>query len=183
MSTMFSQTLSPPTDGYTRTQHVCIHFPLCTRLLLDWSDQNHCATFTCYPIVEHTEVYTESERHAAEIGAVEDTLGAGKRHHSSAVGGALPAAGEKFTVLVENGTYEDCDLSYDVKEHAQMHVRVGVLTGMTGQRLELTRKLQLLEVRKISGNKILVLREPHLSRPAKYEEIHWPCSAEDICRL
>lgn len=114
---------------------------------------------------------------------MEGTLGGGIRNFSSAVGGALPAAGEKITTIVEAGTYEDCDLSYDVKEHSQMHVRVGVLQDLTGRGLKSRGELQLLDVRKISGNKILVLREPRLSRPAQYEEIDWPCGAEDICKL
>ncbi len=144
--------------------------------------QANCATFTYYPIVQHTEAWSEIERHA-EIGAIEVTLGGGHRNHSSAIGDALPAAGEKITTIVESGTYEDCDLSYDVKEHSQMHVRVGVLLGMTGTGMRSKGKLQLLDVRKISGNKILVLREPRLSRPAQYEEIDWPCGSEEICIL
>lgn len=110
-------------------------------------------------------------------------MGGGRRSYTSAVGGALPAAGEKITTIVEAGTYEDCDLSYDVKEHSQMHVRVGVLQDLTRRGLKSTGKLQLLDVRKISGNKILVLREPRLSKPAQYEEIDWPCDAEAICKL
>lgn len=114
---------------------------------------------------------------------MEVTLGGGKRNHSSAVGGALPAAGENITMLVENGTYEDCDLSFDVKGHSQMHVRVGVLVNMTGEGIEAKGKLQLLDVRKISGNKILVLRERRLKLPAKFGKIDWPCEDEDICKL
>lgn len=82
-----------------------------------------------------------------------------------------------------NGTYEDCDLSYDVKEHPQMHVRVGVLQDMAGEGTEATGKLQLLDIKKISGNKILVLREPRLKLPAKFRKIDWPCEDEDICKL
>lgn len=151
-------------------------------LLLDWPEQNHCATFTYYPIVKHTEAFSESERHA-EIGAVEVTVEGGKRNQSSAIGGALPAAGENITVLVENGTYEDCDLSYDVKEHAQMHVRVGILKEMTGEGPEATGMLQLLDVKKISGNKILVLRERRLKLPSKFRKIAWPREDDDICKL
>ena len=111
-------------------------------------------------------------------------MGGGHREHSSAVGGALPAAWEKMTMVVSCGTYEDCDLSCDVKEHLQMHVRVGVLVGMTGDdEMEATGKLQLLDVRKISGNKILVLRQPRLEKPVQYRKITWPCDAEDICAL
>ena len=110
-------------------------------------------------------------------------MGGGQRKHSSAVGGALPAAGEKITTIVESGTYEDCDLSFDVKEHSQMHVRVGVLQDLTGTGVKAKGKLQLLDVRKLSGNKILVLREPRLSRPAQYSEIEWPCGSEEICHL
>lgn len=117
-------------------------------LALGWTDQNHCAIFTYYPIVEYTEASTESERHA-EIGAVELTLGGGTRNYSSAVGRPLPAAGEVITLPVGNGTYEDCDLSFDVKERPQMHVRVRVLQEMAGEGAEATGTLQLLDIKKI----------------------------------
>ncbi len=71
----------------------------------------------------------------------------------------------------------------DVKEHLQMHVRVGVLEDLTGSGVRIKGKLQLLDVHTISGNKILVLREPRLSHPAQFPEIDWPCSAADICNL
>lgn len=145
-------------------------------------DQGNCATFTYYPIVQHTEASSESEVHAG-IGAVEGTIGGGRRNQSSASGSALLAAQEKITTIVEAGIYEDCDMSYDVKEHTQMHVRIGVLMGLTREETEWRGNLQLLDVRKISGNKILVLREPRLSRPVQYRKIDWPCCAEDICRL
>ena len=151
-------------------------------MLLGWIDQNHCATFTYYPIVEHTEASRERETHA-EVGAAEVTLGGGTRSHSSAVGGALPAAGEKITVLVGNGTYEDCDLSYDIRQHSQMHVRVGILVEMTGEGIGAQGMLQLLDVRKVSGNKILVLRQRRLNLPSKFGKIGWPCEDETICRL
>ena len=86
-------------------------------------------------------------------------------------------------MFVENGAYEDCDLSYDVKEHSQMHVRVGVLMDMTGEGTEAMGKLQLLDVKKISANKILVLRERRLKLPTKFGKIDWPCEDEDICNL
>lgn len=172
-----------PTDGYTRGNQRCNLFLLPTLLLLVWTDQNHCATFTYYPIVEHTEASYERENYA-EIGAAEATMGGGSRNHSSAVGGALPAAGEKITMLVENGTYEDCDLSCDVKQHSQMHVRVGILMDMTGEGIGAQRgTLQLLDLRKVSGNKILVLRERRLRLPIKFGTIDWPCEDEDICSL
>ena len=163
------------------TNESVLYFPLvvhaCSRI-----DQHHCATFTYYPIVGHTEASTESERHA-EVGAVEGTLRSGSRSHSSAVGGALPAAGENITMVVENGTYEDCDLSYDVKEHSQMHVRVGILMDLTGRGVEARGKLQLLDVRKISANKILVLRERRLQLPTNLGKVDWPCKDQDICKM
>ena len=100
------------------------------------------------------------------------------------MGSALPAAEEKITTVVSCGTYEDCDLSYDVKEHSQMHVRVGVLVDMTvDDEMEATGKLQLLDVRKVSGNKILILRQPRLKKPVQYSKIDWPCHSEEICAL
>lgn len=140
------------------------------------------AIFTYYPIVTHTEASTENERHV-EIGAVGSTLGGGRRTHSSTVGGALQAAHEKIRVLVKPGTYEDCDLSFDVKQHSQMHVRIGILVDMTGTGPEQKGKLLLLDERKISRNKILVLREPRLKLPANFGKIDYPCKAEDICKL
>lgn len=86
-------------------------------------------------------------------------------------------------MIVEAGIYEDCDMSCDVKEHTQMHVTIGVLVGLTGDNMDCQGKLQLLDVRKIGGNKILVLREPRLRRPVQYRKIDWPCGAEDICEL
>ncbi|CAN0237418.1 unnamed protein product [Scytosiphon promiscuus] len=144
--------------------------------------KNHYATFTYYPIVEHTEASIESEQHA-EIGVAEATVGGGRRSQSSAMGGALSTAREKITAVVEKDTYDDCDLSFDVKEHSQMHVRVGILTDMTGEGTEATGKLKLLDLRKISGNKILVLRERRLKHPSKFGKIDWPCEDEDICKL
>eukprot|EP00752_Nemacystus_decipiens_P006258 g5643.t1 len=143
--------------------------------------KGNCATFTYYPIVQHTEAAREREFNG-QIGVMEVMAAAGMRNYCSTVGGALRDAEEKMTTIVEAGTYEDCDLSYDVREHWQMHVRVGVLQDLTGG-LQSTGKLQLLDVRKISGNTILVLREPRLSRPAQYKEIDWPCSAEKICEF
>lgn len=111
------------------------------------------------------------------------SAGGGRRNLSAVTGCTLPAAGEKITQIVKAGTYEDCDLSHDVKEHPQMHVRVGVLLDTSGKGMALTGMLQLLDVRKISGNKILVLREPRLSKPVQYGKIEWPCDDEAICNL
>lgn len=129
-----------------------------------------------------TEASRESEI-SLLLEAAGVAAGVGRRNQSSVAGGTLPAAGEKITQIVEAGTYEDCDLSHDVKEHPQMHVRVGVLMDMIGEGLKSKGKLQLLDVRKISGNKILVLREPRLTRPTEFDEVNWPCGAEEICQL
>lgn len=144
--------------------------------------QKHYATFTCYPIVEHTEASEESEVHV-EGGAVEATIGGGRRSHSSAVGRPRPAAGEKITTIVGAGIYEDKEMRCDVKEHLQMHVRVGILEGLTGEGVGATGKLQLLDVHNISGNKVLVLREPRLSRPTEFPAVDWPCGAEEVCNV
>eukprot|EP00752_Nemacystus_decipiens_P013425 g11888.t1 len=144
--------------------------------------QNHYATFTYYPIVEHTEAQSEREFHA-EVGAMGVNLGGGKRRQSAPIGGPRPAAGEKITTLVAAGTYEDREMCCDIKEHLQMHVRVGILLDLSGEGVGARGKLQLLDVHKISGNKILVLREPRLRHPAEFPEIDWPCGAEKICSL
>lgn len=99
------------------------------------------------------------------------------------MGGPLPAAAEKITTLVAAGTYEDREMCCDVKEHLQMHVRVGILQDLTGGGVRSRGKLQLLDLHKISGNKILILREPRLGHPAEFPEIDWPCGAEEICKL
>ncbi|CAN0359753.1 unnamed protein product [Ectocarpus sp. 6 AP-2014] len=105
------------------------------------------------------------------------------RQQSSAVGGVLASAGEIITTKVKNGMYEDSEMSCDVKAHLQMNVRVGVLQDLTGKGLRLKGKLQLLDAKKISGNKVLVLREPRLEGLTEYEQIDWPCSAEEIFNI
>lgn len=144
--------------------------------------QEHLATFTQYPIVEHKKAASEREVNA-NIGALEVTLGGGVRQLSSAVGGGLASAGEKITTKVARGTYEDVEVSCDVKEHLQMNVRVGVLRDLTGTGVCLRGKLQLLDVKKVSGNKVLVLRQPRLNIPSEYNQIDWPCSPEQICSV
>lgn len=147
-------------------------------------DQDNCATFTYYPIVQHTEAFNENEYHAGGAATGGGALGVGTHNSSSTTGGALPAAEEKITTLVATGTYEDRDLSYDVREHSQMHVRVGVLHDLVERGLNSTGKLKLLDLLKVSGNKILVLREPRLKLAAQFqEELDWPCSADNICEL
>lgn len=79
--------------------------------------------------------------------------------------------------------YEDSEMSCDVKAHLQLNVRVGVLQGLTGNGLMLKGKLQLLDAKKFSGNKVLVLREPRLDSLTEYEQIDWSCSAEAICNI
>ncbi|CAM9423661.1 unnamed protein product [Ectocarpus fasciculatus] len=143
--------------------------------------KEHYATFTCYPTVLHTEVSGERERYA-EIGASQISVAVGQRDQYSAAGGAFPAASEKITNIVNVGTYEDCDLLCDLKQHLQMNVRVGILSNLTGEGVELTGKLQLLDSKKISGNKILVLRQPRLSMPSQFRKIDWPCDPEVICQ-
>lgn len=144
-------------------------------------NQEHLATFTCYPIVLHTEVSGERERNAG-VGAGGISIAGGKRDQQSAVGGATPAASE-ITNIVNVGTYEDCDLLCDLKQHLQMNVRVGILSNLTGEGVELTGKLQLLDSKTISGNEILVLRQPQLSMPSQFRKIDWPCDPEAICKI
>lgn len=99
------------------------------------------------------------------------------------MGSDRPAAGEELLVVLAAGEYDACDLACDVKEHPQMHVRVGVLVDMTAEGMKAKGKLRLLDVRKISGNKILVLRQPRLSRPVVFQDVDWPCDTKDILQL
>lgn len=72
-------------------------FPHPARLRPDQQTfQERWATFTQYPIVQHTEASSEREMYA-ELGAVEATAGGGMRQQSSAVGGVLASAGEIIT--------------------------------------------------------------------------------------
>lgn len=146
------------------------------------TEQDNFATFTRYPLVQHSEVSSEREVNA-EVTSNVIGAGGGKYTQDSAIGMTLPAAEENITTIVKAGTYEDCDLLYDLKEHVQMHVRVGVLMNMTGQGLESTGKLQLLDVKAISANKILVLREARMTCPTKYKKIDWPCGDDEIRSL
>ncbi|CAN0127637.1 unnamed protein product [Scytosiphon promiscuus] len=140
------------------------------------------AVFTYYPIVTFTE--TSKERDIdAHVEAAGVALGGGTHNLSSAVGGDRPAAGEEILVVLAAGEYQPCDLACGVKEHLQMHVRIGVLVDMTGEGRKAKGKLQLLDVRKISGNKILVLRQPRLSRPVVFGDIDWPCDTKNILKL
>lgn len=83
-------------------------------------------------------------------------------------------------VVLEAGEYDACDLACGVKEHRQMHVRIGVLMDETGVGINSRGKLQLLDVRKISGNKILVLRPRRLGKPVAFGNVDWPCDTKDI---
>lgn len=138
------------------------------------------AVFTYYPIVTYTEAANERETNA-QVEAAGAARGGGTRNLAPAVGGDRPAAGEGIPAILVPGEYDVCDLACGVKEHSQMHVRVGVLVDMTGDGTEAEGKLQLLDVRKISGNTILVLRQPRLSRPSLFRKIDWPCNAQTIC--
>lgn len=86
-------------------------------------------------------------------------------------------------MIVASGAYEDCDLSFDVKKHSQMHVKVGVLEDMVGEGPQAPGKLQLLDVKKISENKILVLREPRLKLTSQFSKTDWPRTNEEIFML
>eukprot|EP00752_Nemacystus_decipiens_P015533 g13859.t2 len=139
----------------------------------------NCAIFTYFPIVEHSEASIEREVHA-NVGAAGVMVAGGHRFHSSAVGRPLPASREIVTLHVASGAYEKCDLSYDVKKHSQMHVKVGIIEDIVGEGPGATGKLQLLDLRKFSGNTILVLREARLKLPSQFRKIDWPCNNEDI---
>eukprot|EP00752_Nemacystus_decipiens_P002890 g2689.t1 len=143
------------------------------------------ATFTSWPIVQHTDVAEEKES-SAEIGAeVLASVGGGMRTQSSASGISLAAAQEPVTTIVRSGGYEDTEPPCDIRAHLQMHVKVGVIrkmeAGTNGNNG--TGSLQLLDLKRMSGNKILVLRQPRLETPSMYPEIEWPCTGKKICAL
>lgn len=140
------------------------------------------ATFTSYPIVEHTDVASERSIHA-EVGAAGGSIGGGKQKQSSISGYALPAVREPQTTVVRPGSYHDGELVCDIKAHLQMRVKVGILQGMTGGTngmMNAEGSLQLLDSLPISGYKILVLRQPRLETPSQYKSVGWPCTADDI---
>ena len=136
------------------------------------------AVFLYYPIVNITETSKESEVNGT-VEASGVAVGGGTRNQSSATGGDRAAAFEEIPVVLGSGEYTVCDMAYGVKEHSQMH-RVGVLEDMTGVGSKAKGKFQLLDVRKIGGNKVLVLRQPRLTKAIMYHDIDWPCAAKDI---
>ncbi|CAN0080015.1 unnamed protein product [Ectocarpus fasciculatus] len=141
------------------------------------------AVFLYYPIVNFTEASKESEGNVtgeASAGGIGGRFGHGKRNQSSATGGDRAAAMEEIPVVLGPGKYTVCDMAYGVKEHPQMHIRIGVLEDMTGVGSKAKGKFQLLDLKKIGGNKVLVLRQPRLTEAIMYEEVDWPCAAKDI---
>ena len=107
------------------------------------------------------------------------------RRQSSASGVALAASQEPVTTIVRAGGYEDTEPPCDIRAHLQMHVKVGVIrkmeAGTNGNNAK--GSLQLLDLKRMSGNKILVLRQPRLETPSMYPEIGWPCTSDEICAL
>lgn len=153
-----------------------------------YSFQNH-AVFAYYPIVTSTEL--SEERGGINDAQIEEAgvaFGGGTHARATAVGGdrptALPTAGDGILVALAPGEYQTCDLACRVEDHPlPMRVTVGIVVNMAGEGMEATGKLRLLGVREISGNKILVLRQPRLSRPVMIGEIDWPCETRDIIEL
>lgn len=141
------------------------------------------AVFTYYPIVTFTEASKARDRNAQVEAAGVVALGFGANDQWSAVGDDRLAAGEGILAILAPGVYNSAELSCGVKEHPQMHVRIGVLMEKTGAGMKAKGKLQLLDVRKISGNKILVLRRPRLSMPVAFGTVDWPCDAKQIIQL
>lgn len=60
-------------------------------------------------------------------------FGGGTRNQSSSTGGDRPAALEEIPVVLRPDEYTFCDMACGVKEHSQMHIRIGVLKHMTGE--------------------------------------------------
>ena len=83
-------------------------------------------------------------------------------------------------MIVPSGVFQDAELPYDTKAHQQMRVRVGVLKNLSSSEPNATGRLQLLDDMSVSGNHVLVLREPALHKPSQLPEIPWPCDSETI---
>ena len=153
----------------------------CFRPFSDETYQESWAIFTQYPTAQHTEAAGERETHA-NIEVLDNAFGAGVREQFNAVGNPLDSAKEVIKTNVKSGTYEDSEMPCDVKPNLQMKVRVGVVRELTGTGYQ-RGKFQLLDVKNISGNKVLVLRSPRLEGLFEYKEIDWPCSGADICNI
>lgn len=104
----------------------------------------------------------------------------GKRTRSDVRGDHLPPFQEPITTVVPSGTFVDYEISCDIKTHKQMHVRVGVLKDLYSSDIDATGKLQLLDDKPVSGNMILVLRQPRLRTPSQFPSIPWPCDNDSI---
>ena len=150
------------------------------------SSQN-CATFTSWPITQTTAVLKEAENTIqAESSSVCSSVSLAVRNHvgrrtrSEASGSHLPSFQEPITTVVPSGTFVDYEISCDITIHKQMHVWVGVLKDLHSSDIGATGKLQLLDDKPVSGNMVLVLRQPRLSTPSQLPSIPWPCDNESI---
>lgn len=154
--------------------------------LFNPTDQESFATFTYYPIVQHTHTAEERES-SADLGAEGlATIGGGMRRQSAASGFSLPSALEPKTRIVRAGGYEDILMTCDIKTHLQMNVKVGVLLNMTegaNGMMDATGTLQLLDLMPVCGNTMLVLRQPRLETPCIFDAVGWPCSSDEICAI
>ena len=100
--------------------------------------------------------------------------GLGWHRRSNVKGRHLPAFPHSTTTVVASGQFEDFEMPCDIKVHKQMHVRVGVLQNLTSSEPDAKGTLQLLDDRRMSGNMILVLRQPRLEAPSEFRKLSWP---------
>lgn len=140
------------------------------------------ATFTSRPIVETTDKTEEAEtRTKAGTGFMEGAFGWHRR--SNIRGRHLPAFPHSTTTVVPSGQFEDFEMPCDIKVHKQMRVRVGILQNLTSSGPDAKGKLQLLDERPISGNMILVLRQPRLKAPSEFRKLSWPKEKDKIFQI
>lgn len=106
----------------------------------------------------------------------------GNRKRSEVRGSHLSGFQNPITTVVDSGTFVDFELPCDIKAHQQMHVKVGVIEEVVSDQSDAPKQLQLqlLDKKPVSGNKILVLRQPRLRTTSQFLPIPWPSKDETI---
>lgn len=137
------------------------------------------ATFTYWPTIKIMNALKERETTmTGGTGFVGGTIGG--RGQLEVACSHLPSFEDPITAVIPSGTYKDTDLPYDTKAHQQMRVRVGVLKDLSSDEADANGTLQLLDEMLVSGNTILVLRQPALHMRSQFSKIPWPCDAKTI---
>lgn len=134
------------------------------------------AIFTSYPSFEPT-VASNSREVSTTIGLGPGSLGAGTTGQSATEGHTLAAGLRPIFTFVKPGWYDDVEMPRGVRNHKQMHLKVGVFTALDEHN---NGRVQVLDEERISGNRILVLRPGRLSPPYQFKELHWPVEPIDI---